>query len=137
MTTARSRFRLIWEPRIGAQASAELRLYKMRQVTLNPLAVVLGCGGGALVGSRATASVVVAIAAFAVGAAAIGVTIVSQMRFARALSEWFGVRVRARDVPKMRSPEFDAWVACRGLVPAGDESRRAAVRDREILQADK
>jgi hypothetical protein len=98
-----------WVPRIGKEATEELRGY--RKIGMFGLAVpVLAGGAGVLVEK----GILVGGAVCAALAAAIIVAFVrAQRKLAATLSCWFGVKVKG--LPKMNPKRFDAWCEERGL----------------------
>jgi hypothetical protein len=106
-----SDFETTWLPRIGKEATEELRRAR-RLVVMYPVAVVFAAGASVLIGNGILADVGGAVLAAA--ATSILVAFVrAQKRIAAALSRWFGVKIKG--LPKMNPKRFDAWCQERGL----------------------
>jgi hypothetical protein len=115
-------FDTTWVPRIGEPAASELRHFRsigLIVATVVPvIAVAAGLlfavgGLGDLLGTMLVVALAVSIALF----------IRAQMKLASAMSEWFGVKIRGGQIPKMNQIRFDTWCEARGLHhPSGQAS---------------
>jgi len=111
-------FDYIWVPRIGEQATAELRRYgNLTIVTLFPM-LPLAIGISFAFGSGSPAGIVLGFVMVALAVTGFVVWNRSSRRVAAAMSEWFGVKIPWWDMPKMKATSFDAWTEKRKLVPS-------------------
>lgn len=105
--TTKSDFDAIWVPRIGRKAADELR--RGRKIARIGVVMPLVAGAaGLLIGPNAASDLLgVLLAIVVVGylAAFIG----AQRRLAAALSQWFGVKISAGQLPLMNQKRFDTW----------------------------
>lgn len=112
-----SRFESVWLPRIGPEATAQLR-----RSSYVSLVLALTCFGAALAASFAFGSgtgrgALLGVALVAVAITAFVGRIRSQSHLAAALSEWYGVRISWHDLPSVaRVNRFDAWCRKRNLL---------------------
>lgn len=111
---ATSEFDTIWTPRIGPEASAQLRRSSYLGMLLLPAALAAAVAFSFLAGAGNVAGAVVS-AAVAVGCFA--GFLKTRFTLARALSDWFGQPVRWHELPRMRAANFDVWCQQRGLRP--------------------
>lgn len=126
--TGSETFEQVWEPRIGPDATAQLRRTSYVALATAPSAIGLAVACSFAFGVHTVAGTLlgVACALCAIGAFAVGIR--SRMRLAATVSHWFGVRIGWQEMPRMRPPQFDAWVEKRGLFTAtgrptsGDDS---------------
>jgi hypothetical protein len=125
---AKSDFEATWIPRIGEQATAELRRYRWAGLTMPFTACALGAAGlYALYGGLLDQFLGGVLMAGAVGAFVI--LIRCQFRVKAAISDWFGVKVKG--LPLMNTKDFDSYCQKQGLqkphhAPAIGESERRA-----------
>jgi hypothetical protein len=105
-------FNAIWSPRIGPQATAQLRRSGYFALVLLPTAVVAAIVCSILAGNG---SVVGAVVAAAVAVVCFVTWLQSRFKLANELSEWFGADVRWHEMPRMRTADFDTWCQRRGL----------------------
>lgn len=111
---AQSDFESTWVPRIGESATAALRRYRWAGGTVPATAIVLGVAASyAFDGGTLDKLLGVVLVAGAVSAFAIFLR--TQRRLAAALSQWFGVRISAGQLPLMNPKRFDAWCERAGL----------------------
>jgi hypothetical protein len=105
--TAKPDFDAIWVPRIGREAADEL--HRGRKVALIGVTMPVVAGlAGVLLGRSAPDDLLgVLLAAVVVGC--IAAFISAQRRLATALSEWFGVKISAGQLPLMNPKRFDTW----------------------------
>jgi hypothetical protein len=115
---ARPDFQDTWVPRIGEEATAELRRYRY-VVGLGPFTMCVFCGAAGLVFGKGTLYDLLSVALVAVAVRVFVAFLRSQRRFAEALSYWFGVRIQAGQLPIMNPSRFDAWREKRGLRSPG------------------
>jgi hypothetical protein len=106
-------FEATWIPRIGTDATAELRRFR-RTGGFGLVAPVLGAAAAVLFGNGPLEDLLAAIP-LAAGIAVVVSFIRGQRRLALALSRWFGVWITAGQLPPMSTKRFDAWRERRGL----------------------
>jgi hypothetical protein len=113
---ARPDFDAAWIPRIGKQATEELR--RGRRIAIAGMTMpIFAIAGGLLIGTSTLDDVIGAVLVVV----AVGYFVAfmrAQMRIAAAISKWFGIRVTGGGLPKMNPKRFDAWCRERGLYPA-------------------
>jgi hypothetical protein len=108
-------FETIWVPRIGERGAAEFRRYQLSLgIACAAMLVFAGAAGLAFGGGGLDKQLLGVL--FAVGAVGglVGFRR-SQNRFAAVLSQWFGVKIAAGQLPLMSPGRFDAWCEKRGL----------------------
>jgi hypothetical protein len=114
---AKPDFEATWYPRIGKNAAEELR--RGRKIAIFGFtAGLFAAGAGLLIGTDILGDVIGGILA-AMAAAYIVMFIRAQMRVAAALSEWYGVKIRA--IPVMNPKRFDEWAEKRCLRPPAEQ----------------
>jgi hypothetical protein len=101
-------FEATWIPRIGEKATAELRRCRLIGMSAIVAGLVFAATASiALGGDTLDKALGVVLLAGMVGALA---TFIScQRKIAAAVSEWFGVRITAGQLPPMNPKRFDAW----------------------------
>ena len=110
-----SRFNDIWLRRIGADATAELRLPVGLVTGLMALVMAFACSFA--FGSGTPVGVLLGCVEVMIGIVAFAVLIRSRMRLAEAISQWFGTKSGSRELPNMNAKQFDAWCQRRNLRP--------------------
>jgi hypothetical protein len=111
---ANSDFEATWTPRIGEEATAELRHFRRVIVTTSLPALVLA-GGASFAFAGGTLDKLLGVALLI---AAMGYPVEflrSQRKLAAALSDRFGVKITAGQIPPMSPRRFDTWCEKRGL----------------------
>lgn len=111
---ASANFDATWIPRIGERGALELRRGRKIALTVAVVVPVLAVAAGVLfavggLGDLLGAMLMVVVA----GCCAMFVR--AQMRLAAAMSEWFGVKIRGGQIPKMNPKRFDVWCEARDL----------------------
>lgn len=117
----RGDFEATWYPRIGKDAAEELRRARRVIGILSVVGPVCAVGGGLLIGSGEH---VLGYIAVTVAAGYIVMYLRAQARVAKALSMWFGVRIRG--LPRMTPTNFDEAVQRYGW--RTPEQRTAAIQ---------
>jgi hypothetical protein len=107
-------FETIWPPRIGAEATAELRRYR-KSGLLAPIGMCVFAGGAGVLFGQSTLSDVIAVTLVLATIGLLAVLLAGQRRFAAALGRWFGVKVTVKQIPIMSPKHFDRWQEQRGL----------------------
>jgi hypothetical protein len=128
---ARSDFQATWVPRIGAEATAELR--RFRKVGGFTIVTPVFAGAAGLLFGGGTLNDLLAVVCSAIAISFLVAFINGQKRLADAVSYWFGVRIQAGQLPPMSPGRFDTWREKRGLHPS-DELADGHV-DREPLES--
>lgn len=100
-----------WLPRIGERGTAELWRYRKIGI-FSFTAGLFAAGAGLLIGTGVIDDVIGGILA-AIAAIYIAMFIRAQIKIAKALSEWYGVKIRG--IPVMTPKRFDEWRQARGL----------------------
>jgi predicted neutral ceramidase superfamily lipid hydrolase len=118
-TPSQAKFDEIWLPRIGAEAAAELRRNSYLTLVVGPSVLVLAIISGVALGKATPEGSIVGALAILVGLLLCVVWTRSRLRFARALSKSFGIRVSIQGLPRMTARHFDAWCQRRNLSRAG------------------
>jgi len=112
---AKPDFETTWVPRIGERGVVEFRRYQRSAAIATATGLVFAVGSGIAFGGSSTINtilgVVLAIAATGSFVGYVG----SQIRFAAVLSDWFGVKIKGRQLPLMDTARFDAWCEKRGF----------------------
>jgi hypothetical protein len=108
---AKQDFEATWYPRIGKNATEELR--RGRKIVVFGLASPLFAVAAGLLIGTSTLNDVIGVALAAIGAGYLVMFINAQRRIAAAMSDWFGVEIKG--LPKMNPKRFDAWCRERGL----------------------
>jgi hypothetical protein len=111
---AGSDFQATWVPRIGEEATAELRLFR-KTGGFGIVAPVFAIAAGLLFAKNNALDDLLAVVCSAVGISFLVAFINGQKRLAEAMSYWFGVRIQAGQVPPMSVGRFDTWREKRGL----------------------
>lgn len=109
---AETDFEATWRPRIGKDATEELRRYR-RSGWFVVLGLICAIGVGALAGEGIIGDVISGMLAISC-VVCVGTFIRAQWRTAAAISVWFGVK-RMRWLPRMTPQRFDEWCRLRGL----------------------
>jgi hypothetical protein len=100
-----------WIPRIGERGAAEL--WRYRKIGIFSFAVGLfAAGAGLLIGTGVLDDVIGGMLA-TMAAVYAAMFIHAQIKMAKALSEWYGVKIRG--IPVMSPRRFDEWREARGL----------------------
>jgi hypothetical protein len=124
-------FEATWYPRIGKDATKELRRFRKTALLCPAIGVVCSWAAGLLVGSGSVGDAIgLLLAAVAAGCCALFVG--AQWRTAAAVSVWFGVP-RRWWLPRMNPARFDEWRTANGF-RTPDERRatdRSAIVPRE------
>lgn len=111
---ARSDFQATWVPRIGEEATAELR--RFRKISgLGMLTPVFAGAAGLLFARNGALDDLLAVLCSTVAIGLLTALINGQKRLAEAMSYWFGVRIQAGQLPPMSVGRFDSWRQKRGL----------------------
>jgi hypothetical protein len=124
----------IWTPRIGENGVRELRRYRRAGFIGMTLPFVAGAAG--LLLGTSTLGDVLGAALAAVVAWRLAAFIYAQMRVAAALSEWFGVKISAGQLPLMNPGRFDAWCERNDLHHGQAEQTDGVPRRRRMLKYD-
>ncbi len=111
---ARPDFQATWVPRIGEEATAELRRFR-KIGGLAIVAPVFAIAGGLLFARSSLLDDLLAVMCWAVGISFLVGFINGQRRVAKAMSYWYGVRIQAGQLPPMSVGRFDTWREKRGL----------------------
>ena len=107
-------FEAMWEPLIGPRATAEFRRTSLLSLVMPPSGLVGAVAFGVLIGRQTIIAVVIAVGVVTTFL----VWVHSLARLAAGMSEWYGVRIRWWELPRMRTPEqVEAWRQRRGLLP--------------------
>jgi hypothetical protein len=112
---AGSAFEQIWVPRIGDQATAQLRRSSYLTLVTGPVVIGLAIACSFSFGNGKSSGVAVGVVEAALAVVVFAVWIRSRMKLAAAVSQWLGVEVGWQEMPRMRSAQFDAWRQRRGL----------------------
>jgi hypothetical protein len=116
---AKPDFETTWYPRIGEQAAKELR--RGRKISLlGILSPLFAVGAGLLIGTS-TLNDVIGVALATIGVSYIVMFFNAQRRLAAAMSDWFGVKIKGWQLPRMIPERFDAWCQARGLHHPGEQ----------------
>jgi hypothetical protein len=110
-----SRFDEIWLPRIGAQATAELRRSARVGMIMGLTVLAMGIACSFAFGRGTPGGVLLGCVEVIIGIVAFAVLIRSRMRLAAAISQWFGIKIGSRELPNMNAKQFDAWRQRRNL----------------------
>jgi hypothetical protein len=110
-----SRFDEIWLPRIGERATAELRRSVPIGMVMVLTVLAMGIACGFAFGRGTPGGVLLGCVEVMIGIVAFAVLIRSRMRLAEAISQWFGIKIGSRELPNMRTKQFDAWCQRRNL----------------------
>jgi len=102
-------FEDIWVPRIGQQATRQLRRSSMILLVVVPGNLALATFCSFTLASGTTLGVTAGIVAAALGAGMFLYWLQSRIRLARAICEWIGVPVSRNEMPRMRTDAFDRW----------------------------
>lgn len=118
-----------WVPRIGERGTAEL--WRYRKIGIFSFTVGLfAVGAGLLIGTGILDDVIGG-ALVAMAVVYIAMFIQAQMKIAKALSEWYGVKIRG--IPVMSPRRFDEWCEARGLRHPDEEAADGqAVRGSDV-----
>ncbi len=113
MDDSPSDFEATWNPRIGCNATSELRRYRRTAAWFLPSEFACAAAAGLLIGGGKVASAIgLTLAACA---ALAWVPLVRAMRrTTAAMSDWYGVK-SLRALPSMRPEHFDNWRRAKGL----------------------
>lgn len=103
----KSELEAIWTPRIGSTATEEMRRYRRTGVIGMALPLLAGAAG-VLIGTSTLGDILGAALAVVV-AWRLAEFIRAQRRLAAAMSEWFGIKISAGQLPLMNPNRFDAW----------------------------
>jgi hypothetical protein len=117
---AKPDFEATWYPRIGKDAAEELRRGR-KIVTFGIVSPVFAVAAGLLIGTS-TAGDVIGAASAAVVVIYLALFIGAQIRIAAALSEWYGIKIRAGQLPLMNPKRFDAWCERYDLQAQGEQA---------------
>lgn len=115
---AGSTFEQIWVPRIGDQATVQLRRSSYLGLVTGPVIIGLAIACGFSFGSSKSSGVVLGLVEAALAVVVFAAWIRSRMKLATAVSQWFGVKVGWQEMPRMRSAQFEVWCQRRGLSSA-------------------
>ena len=105
----------IWVPRIGADATAELRRNARVGTIMVVTVLAMGIASSFAFGRGTPGGVLLGCVEVAIGIVAFALLIRSRMRLAEAISQWFGIKIGSRELPNMNAKQFDAWCQRRHL----------------------
>ncbi len=130
---AKPDFEATWYPRIGKDAAEELRRGR-KIVTFGIVSPVFAVTAGLLIGTSIVGDVIGAASA-AVVVVYLALFIGAQIRIAAALSEWYGIKISAGQLPLMNPKRFDSWSQRYGL-QAQSEQAGGPPREYRTLEYD-
>jgi hypothetical protein len=107
-------FDATWIPRIGERGAYELRRGRKIALTVATAVPLLAVAAGVLFAVGGLGNLVGAVLMVVVAGCCV-MFVRAQIRLAAAMSEWFGVKIRGGQVPKMNPKRFDVWCEARGL----------------------
>jgi peptidoglycan/LPS O-acetylase OafA/YrhL len=107
-------------PRIGEEATAQLRRSANLALLTGPVVLALAVGCSFAFGSGTAFGVALGLILAALAVLLFVAFIHSRMKLARAVSRRFGVRIGWWEMPRMRTAQFEAWRERRGLTSARD-----------------
>jgi hypothetical protein len=113
-----SDFDATWIPRIGERGASELRRYRR----VGMIAIVGGlafAAGASIALGGDTRDKILGIVLLAGMVGALATFINCQRRLAKTVSEWYGVRISAGQLPVMNPTRFDTWRDRVGLHQGG------------------
>jgi hypothetical protein len=113
-----------WLPRIGEQATAQLRGVRHAAVIGGPAVVALAVVASFCFANGAISDVCLGVVAVAVAVGLFTRVIRRQMRLAEALSQLFATKIGWAELPNMRPAQFDAWRERRGLQSPNERRQR-------------
>jgi hypothetical protein len=116
---ARPTFEQFWIPRIGEQATAQLRRSSYAWLVGGSAFAGLSIASSFAFGRGTTSGLVLGLAEVIGAIAAFAFAIRSRMKFAAAVSRWYGVKIGWYEMPRMQPASYDAWQQRRGLAPPG------------------
>lgn len=102
-------FEDIWVPRIGQQATRQLRRSSMILLVMGPLTFALATVCSFTFASGTALGVTAGIVAATLAAGMFLYWLQSRIRLARAIHDWIGVPVSWNEMPRMRVEAFDRW----------------------------
>jgi hypothetical protein len=105
----------IWIPRIGPEATAELRRGAPLTVFMGAVVIAAAIGSSFAFGTGSPVGWLLGILCVGCAVAIIAVWISSRRKLARAMSQWFGVTIGWHEIPRMTATQFDDWCQRRGL----------------------
>jgi hypothetical protein len=114
--TAKPDFEAIWVPRIGREATDQL--HRGRKVAFIGVIMPVVAGVAGLIVGRNAPDDLLGVLLAAVVLGYIAALIRALRRLAAALSEWFGVKIGAGQLPLMNRKRFDVWCERAGLSQA-------------------
>lgn len=117
---ASANFDATWIPRIGERGAFELRRGRKIALAVATVVPVLAVVAGVLFAVGGLGNLLGAILMVVV-AGCCAMFVRAQMRLAAAMSEWFGVKIRGGQIPKMNPTRFDTWCDARGLHHPGGQ----------------
>jgi hypothetical protein len=107
-------FEATWVPRIGEDGAAEFRRYRRSLGVAWATGLVLAVAASFAFGGDTLDKLLGVVLAVGAVGAMVGF-VRSQRRLAAVLSEWFGVKITAGQLPVMYPERFDAWCTKRGF----------------------
>jgi hypothetical protein len=110
-----SQFAGIWIERVGPTATAALQRSGSAVLIAGPVCLGLGIAASFAFGTGSAAGFLLDSACIVGCVGCIVLIVWSRMRFAAALSEWFQTNISWRELPRMRSTQFDVWASARGF----------------------
>jgi hypothetical protein len=111
---ASANFDATWIPRIGERGAVELRRGRRIALTVAVVVPALAVAAGVLFAVGGLGNLLGAVLMVVV-AGCCAMFVQAQMRLAAAMSEWFGVKIRGGQIPKMNPKRFDVWCEARDL----------------------
>ena len=119
-TSAKPTFDEIWVPRIGQKAAAELRRNGYLTLVVGPVLLALAILCSFAFGQGTSLGTSLGVLALLMALTLCVVWIRSRLRFAKALSDWFGRKISIQGLPRMTASQFDAWCQRRRLSRVGN-----------------
>lgn len=110
----------IWVPRIGEEAAVELRRNGYLTLVVGPTVLGLAIFCSFAFGKGTSLGSALGVLAVLIALTLCVVWTRSRLRFAKALSNWFGTRISIQGLPRMTASQFDAWCQRRHLSRASD-----------------
>lgn len=107
----------IWVPRIGAAATSELRRSAYVTMAAVPAALSMSLAASFAFAEGSLTGVLLGCAALLVAASVFAMIVRSRIRLADAMSQWYGTEISHRELPRLRTKQFDEWCESRNLRP--------------------
>jgi hypothetical protein len=115
-----NRINELWEPRIGGDATRQLRRNGYLTLAVWPSIFALALLCSFAVGSSNPTIAVLGVVGVGIAIVLFAVWVQSRRKLAAAMSAWFGHKIRSYELPRMRTQQFDSWCHERNLKRSPD-----------------